>query len=84
MNARTSFGRSAAEDALSTGWRRPWPGCLAEAGCLSRLDFVADNDLRVALLLSTKPICSIRSNADISERRICRETTPRNCSTEIG
>ncbi len=84
MNARMSFGRFTVEGAPSTGWRPSRSGCLAEASCLSRLCLVADNDLLVAWLLSAKPIGSIRSDADISEWRICRETTPRNCSTEIG
>ena len=84
MNARMSFGRFTAEGALSTGWRRPRPGCLAEAGRPSRLCLVADNDLGEACLLSDMPIGLIRSDADVPERRICRETTPRNCSTEIG
>jgi hypothetical protein len=34
MNARISFGRFTAEGGMSIGWRRPRPGCLAEAGCL--------------------------------------------------
>jgi hypothetical protein len=84
MNARMSFGRFTAEGALSTGWRRPRLGCLAEAGCPARLCLVADNDLRVTWLLSAKPAGSIRPDANISTWRICRETTPRNCSTEIG
>ncbi|HEY5130522.1 MAG TPA: hypothetical protein VIJ35_25085, partial [Bradyrhizobium sp.] len=47
---------------------------MAEAGRPSRLCLVADNDLGEACLLSDMPIGLIRSDADVPERRICRET----------
>jgi hypothetical protein len=57
---------------------------LGEAGRPSRFCLVVDNDFRDALPSPAMPIGSIRPDANIFERCICRETTPRNCLTEIG